>query len=124
MFLNTSGLCDNVIKQWYNDDMLDVKFIRENKELVEKSAREKGYKVDIDKLLAVDDERKAELVQVEELRKKRNEIAAKMKGGKPDAELIEAGKAVKVELAEREEKLSQVEAELKAKEDWQNVLSI
>jgi len=95
--------------------MLDVKFIRENKELVEKSAREKGYKVDIDKLLAVDDERKAELVQVEELRKKRNEIAAKMKGGKPDAELIEAGKAVKVELAEREEKLSQVEAELKAK---------
>ena len=124
MFLNTSGLCDNVIKQWYNDDMLDVKFIRENKELVEKSAREKGYKVDIDKLLAVDDERKAELVQVEEIRKKRNEIAAKMKGGKPDAELIEAGKAVKVELAEREEKLSQVEAELKAKEDWQNVLSI
>ena len=95
--------------------MLDVKFIRENKELVEKSAREKGYKVDIDKLLAVDDERKAELVQVEELRKKRNEIAAKMKGGKPDADLIEAGKAVKVELAEREEKLSQVEAELKAK---------
>ena len=95
--------------------MLDVKFIRENKELVEKSAREKGYKVDIDKLLAVDDERKAELVQVEELRKKRNEIAAKMKGGKPDAELIEAGKAVKVELAEREEKLSQVEAELKTK---------
>ena len=54
--------------------MLDVKFIRENKELVEKSAREKGYKVDINKLLAVDDERKAELVQVEELRKKRNEI--------------------------------------------------
>lgn len=95
--------------------MLDVKFIRENKELVEKSAREKGYKVDIDKLLAVDDERKAELIQVEELRKKRNEIAAKMKGGKPDAELIEAGKAVKVELAEREEKLSQVEAELKTK---------
>ena len=53
--------------------MLDVKFIRENKELVEKSAREKGYKVDIDKLLAVDDERKAELIQVEELRKKMEE---------------------------------------------------
>ena len=74
--------------------MLDVKFIRENKELVEKSAKEKGYAVDISELIALDDTRKAELVKVEELRKKRNEIAAKMKGGKPDAAQIEAGKAV------------------------------
>lgn len=94
--------------------MLDVKFIRENKELVEKSAKEKGYAVDISELIALDDTRKAELVKVEELRKKRNEIAAKMKGGKPDAAQIEAGKAVKAELAEREEVLAQAEAKLKA----------
>ena len=94
--------------------MLDVKFIRENQELVERSAKEKGYNVDIQALLAIDDKRKAELVQVEELRKKRNEIAAKMKGGKPDAAQIEAGKAVKVELAEREEALAQIEAKLRA----------
>ena len=31
--------------------MLDVKFIRENLELVEKSAKEKGYKIDVKKLL-------------------------------------------------------------------------
>ena len=31
--------------------MLDVKFIRENTELVEKSAREKGYKINIQELL-------------------------------------------------------------------------
>ena len=60
--------------------MLDVKFIRENLELVEKSAKEKGYKIDIRKVLELDDKRKAELVEVEELRRKRNEIAAKMKG--------------------------------------------
>ena len=94
--------------------MLDVKFIRENKELVEKSAKEKGYAVDISELIALDDTRKAELVKVEELRKKRNEIAAKMKGGKPDAAQIEAGKAVKAELAEREEVLAQAETKLKA----------
>ena len=93
--------------------MLDVKFIRENLELVEKSANEKGYAVDVRAIVAADDKRKAELIQVEELRKKRNEIASKMKGGKPDSELIAAGKAVKVELAEREEKLAVTEAELK-----------
>ena len=93
--------------------MLDMKFIRENEELVEKSAREKGYKVDIPVLIALDDRRKAELVQVEELRQRRNEIAGKMKGGKPTPELIAEGKAVKVELAEREEKLATTEAELK-----------
>ena len=90
-----------------------MKFIRENLELVEKSANEKGYAVDVRAIVAADDKRKAELIQVEELRKKRNEIASKMKGGKPDSELIAAGKAVKVELAEREEKLAVTEAELK-----------
>lgn len=94
--------------------MLDVKFIRENKDSVERSAKEKGYAVDISALIAIDDERKAELVKVEELRKKRNDIAAQMKGGKPDAAQIEAGKAVKVELAEREEALAQIEAKLRA----------
>ena len=94
--------------------MLDVKFIRENLELVEKSAKEKGYKVNVREILDIDDERKAELTKVEELRQKRNEIAAKMKGGKPEPELIEAGKKIKIELAEKEAKLSETEGVLKA----------
>ena len=40
---------------WYNGIMLDVKFIRENLELVEKSAKEKGYKINITELLELDD---------------------------------------------------------------------
>ena len=94
--------------------MLDVKFIRENLELVEKSAKEKGYKVDIKETLDLDEKRKKEVVEVEKLRQKRNEIAAKMKGGKPEPELVEAGKAVKRELAEKEEVLAKVDAKLKA----------
>ena len=91
-----------------------MKFIRENLELVEKSAKEKGYKVNVREILDIDDKRKAELVKVEELRQKRNEIAAKMKGGKPEPELIEAGKKIKIELAEKEAKLSETEGALKA----------
>ena len=40
--------------------MLDVKFIRENLELVEKSAKEKGYKVNVREILDIDDKKKAE----------------------------------------------------------------
>ena len=95
--------------------MLDVKFIRENLELVEKSAKEKGYKINIQEVLELDDKRKKELVRVEELRRKRNEIASKMKGGKPDKKLIDEGKKVKDELAKLEEDLTKVEQECKAK---------
>ena len=94
--------------------MLDVKFIRENLELVLKSTREKGYKINVKEILDIDDKRKKELAKVETLRQERNEIASKMKGGKPDAELIERGKKVKKDLAEREEILAGVDAELKA----------
>lgn len=71
--------------------MLDIKFIRENLDLVEKSTKEKGYKVNIKEILKLDDVRKKELSEVEELRKKRNEIASKMKGGKPSDDLIKEG---------------------------------
>ena len=89
--------------------MLDVKFIRENLELVERSTKEKGYDVDVKKLLELDDGRKEKLTRVEELRRQRNEIAAKMKGGKPDDVLIKQGKEVKTELAKLEEGLSETE---------------
>lgn len=93
--------------------MLDVKFIRENLDLVEKSAKEKGYKINVKEVLELDDKRKKELARVEELRRQRNENAAKMKGGKPSAELIAEGKKVKDELAGLEEDLTKVEAEYK-----------
>ncbi len=92
--------------------MLDIKFIRENSELVEKSAIEKGYKVDIKEILTCDDERKKVLVAVEELRKTRNDIAAKIKGGKPSEDLIKEGKAVKEELSVKEQELSEAQERL------------
>lgn len=94
--------------------MLDVKFIRENLELVEKSAREKGYKVNIHEVVSLDDERKVMLSEIESLRQKRNEIAATMKSGKPNDALIEEGKKIKIELAEKEKALAKVEDDLTA----------
>ena len=85
--------------------MLDINFIRQNLAEVKKSTAEKGYKTDIDAVLKEDDKRKALLQQVEELRTKRNAIAAQMKGGKPTPELIEQGKQVKTELSALEKDL-------------------
>lgn len=94
--------------------MLDVKFIRENLALVQKSTKEKGYKIDVNDVLKLDDERKKLLSDVESLRAKRNEIAGKMKGGKPAPELIKEGKEVKEKLAAEESKLTEAEAKLNA----------
>ncbi len=92
--------------------MLDVKFIRENLDLVEKSTKEKGYKTNIKEVIKLDDERKKTLMDVEALRKERNEIAAKMKGGKPAPELVKRGKEIKTELSEKETALSETEEKL------------
>ncbi|MCQ2049751.1 MAG: hypothetical protein MJZ22_01955, partial [Candidatus Saccharibacteria bacterium] len=94
--------------------MLDINFIRENLDLVEKSANEKGYKVNFSDLLKLDDDRKSVLKEVEDLRRERNEIASQMKGGRPDPSLIERGKAVKEQLAGLEDRLSLAESSLKA----------
>lgn len=92
--------------------MLDIRYIRENAERVQEAAKQKGYAhVDIHKLLELDDNRRALQQQVDELRTRRNEIASKMKNGKPDQVLIDEGKQIKVELAEREEYLRAAEAE-------------
>jgi len=45
--------------------MLDIKFIRENKDIVQAGAKKKRVEVDIEKLITLDDERLKELKEVE-----------------------------------------------------------
>lgn len=90
--------------------MLDIRFIRENTELVEKSTSEKGYTVDIADLLRSDDARRELQAEVDALRATRNDNAAKMKDGKPTPELIEEGRRIKGALGELESKLETIEA--------------
>ena len=96
--------------------MLDINFIRNNKELVERSIKEKMYKnVNLNEILALDDQRKALLQQVEALRKERNDNTAKMKNGKPSDELIAKGKEIKEKLSTLEADLSNFEKDLNIK---------
>ena len=88
--------------------MIDIQYIRDNPEIVKEKSKQKGYPVDIDELLRLDIERKELLSGVEALRQKRNEIAAKMKSGKPEPSLVEDGKQIKLELVKQEELLNNV----------------
>jgi len=88
--------------------MLDMKFIRENAELVKKNAENKRMHVDIDGLLEVDEARLNALREVEVLRKERNETAEKMKSASADERpaLIARGKEIKEQLVAKEELFS------------------
>src|SRR5690242_15052481 len=89
--------------------MIDIQYIRKNPEQVTEKAKQKGYPVDVTELLRLDEERKALLAEVEGLRQKRNDNADKMKGGKPEPELIEQGKAIKAQLADAEGRFANVD---------------
>jgi len=89
--------------------MLDIRFIRENSDLVQQNARNKGYDVNIDELLRQDETRRTLSLQADVLREKRNTISSQMKGGRPSDDLIAQGKAIKDELAVVETSLRDVE---------------
>ena len=91
--------------------MLDIKFIRENPEVVKEAAKNKNVEVDIDRLLSLDSEVVSLRQALDDLRQKRNENAESMKGGKPAPEQIEEGKRIKEEIAELEAKLNPMEDE-------------
>ena len=95
--------------------MLDIRFIRENAERVQKDALNKGYKnADVQAVISLDDERRALTAQIDELRTRRNQIAASMKnsGGKPSNEQITEGKKIKEELAELEKTYRELDEKL------------
>jgi len=92
----------------YNYSMLSVDFIRQNKKLVEEAARNKNRIVDLDKILQLDDERKALMLTIQKLREERNILAK----NKPNDETIKKGKEIKEKLKTEEEKLKKIEKEL------------
>ena len=85
--------------------MLDIKFIRENPDIVKKAAKIKGIDVDIDRLLALDKNRVGLIKEVDNLRQMRKSDK------KPTEEQIKEIKEVKEQLAKKENKLRTIEAE-------------
>jgi seryl-tRNA synthetase len=90
--------------------MLDIKFIRENKDVVVAGAKKKRVEIDIDKLLSLDDERLKMLKEVEELRSEINKVSNDIARDQDPAlklELIEEMRSVKEDIKAKEEKLKE-----------------
>ncbi len=96
--------------------MLDLKFIRENTEVVKTSIKNRNLEIDIDSLLKLDQERKKALLSLEELRAKKNraneEITALLKEKKNPKEKIEQMKVISQESKSLEDNLKELESRI------------
>ncbi len=91
--------------------MLDIKFIRENKEVIAQGAHKKRVKFDVDSLIALDTERRELLTFVENKRAEQNSATEKIAQAQNPEErtvLIDSMKVLKEELQTHEEKLKEV----------------
>ncbi len=90
--------------------MLDIKFIRENKELVAAGALKKHINFNVEELLSADDVRRALLAEVEVMRSKQNETAnlvPRASSNEERARLIAESKELKDVLQKKEEELTE-----------------
>jgi seryl-tRNA synthetase len=94
--------------------MLDIRFIRENPQLVAEKSKQKGYDIDIDQLLGFDKKRSELLQRVEGLRRQRNVLADKGKKERPSEDEISKGRELKDQLADLDHQLTAIDQELNA----------
>lgn len=94
--------------------MLDIKFIRENKDVVAAGAKKKLIEIDLDKLIALDDDRLNIMKEVETLRAEVNRVSndiARNQDAKLKTQLIEEMRVVKEDIKTKEEKLKKIMSE-------------
>jgi seryl-tRNA synthetase len=96
--------------------MLDLKFIRDNRDLVIEGLKNKGSKINIDEVLSIDEERRKLLTEVEALKAQRNkandEISAAMKAKKNPKEIIDEMKVVSQKIADLDSKVVDLDQKL------------
>lgn len=99
--------------------MLDIKFIRDHKEIVRDAARKKHIDFNVDKLLEFDDIRRKLIGDSEKLRAEQNaqsSLIAKLKDGEEREKMISEMKILK-------DRFVQMEAELKkAENEWRKLM--
>ena len=81
--------------------MLDIKFIRENKEVVALAAKNKNREIDFDRLFATHDKKKELTQKIDEINRLRNE-AARNRDNAKGSELKAQSEQVEIELAQAE----------------------
>src|SRR6185369_12892512 len=91
--------------------MLDIKFIRENKDIVAAAAKKKRIQFNVEDLIALDDQRRALLLSTEKKRAEQNSASTKIAAAVSAEErnsLITSMKVVKEDLEKEEVRLKDI----------------
>ncbi len=99
--------------------MLDIKFIRENLDIVKMAATKKKIKVDLDRLMTLDEERREIMSSLETKKAEQNKVSTEIAGASDSAirhQLIAEMQQLKTEIQTDEEKLKPV------MEEWQTLM--
>lgn len=102
--------------------MLDIKFIRENVELIEAGAKKKHISFDVKKLIEIDDKRKLISQQFEEKRSKQNKVSEEVAKAGQSGNVAEKDRLIK-EMVPLKEEIQKLEEELKeVMTEWQKLM--
>lgn len=97
--------------------MLDLKFVRQNKELVEDSMRRRNLNRNLDSFMEIDEKRRVALGKMEEMKAKNNavskEVGQRKKAGEATDDLMAEMKQLKISIKESEEEVRALEEALK-----------
>jgi seryl-tRNA synthetase len=92
--------------------MIDIQYIRDNPDLVKQKSEQKGYKIDVNKLLELDSRRRDLQAEIDRLREERNKHSELVKNaGKPTEEQIGIGAEIKRQLSEKEPVFNDIDKE-------------
>ena len=88
--------------------MIDIKLLREKPEIIKEALKKRGVEVDVDYLRELDEKIRKLKKEIDDLRKKRNELSSLKK---PDPSQIEEARRIKEEIKQKEKDLEGLLAE-------------
>lgn len=91
--------------------MVDIKLIRENPEQFQKACNDKGIELDIQEIISIDDQRRALILESEELRAEQNKASKQIPQlqGEEKENMLSEMKALSEKVSSKKEELSKVE---------------
>src|SRR4051794_22817119 len=96
--------------------MLDVTFVRDNLDAVKANCKNRNVSADVDRVVAIDDERKRLVHVLQQVQQRQNEISKLIPKEKDSArkqEFIKEGRDLREQVGKHEEQIKQIEAELR-----------
>ncbi|WP_031516367.1 serine--tRNA ligase [Desulfofalx alkaliphila] len=96
--------------------MLDIKLVRSNPDMVREALENRAVNMSLDEFLNLDEKRREKLVEVEQLKNKRNvvsqEVGRLKKSGQPAEDLVQEMRQVSQSIKEIDEQIRAIEEQL------------